>query len=97
MYIISTPSPEASLKELAHLCGTMAMPPRWALGYQQCRWSYYPDEEVKRVAKTFREKEMPCDVIWMDIHYMDGYRCFTFDPALFPDPEGLNGELHSSK
>ncbi|KAG8382052.1 hypothetical protein BUALT_Bualt05G0036400 [Buddleja alternifolia] len=61
--------------------GTMFMPPKWSLGYQQCRWSYDSDARVREIAKTFREKSIPCDVIWMDIDYMDGFRCFTFDKA----------------
>jgi hypothetical protein len=71
------------------------MPPKWAIGYHQCRYSYFPDTRVKEVADTFREKRIPADVIWMDIDYMDGFRCFTFDEELFPDPEGLNAYLDS--
>ena len=50
------------------------MIPRWALGYQQSRFSYSPDSRVIEIADTFRHKRIPCDVIWMDIDYMDGYR-----------------------
>lgn len=69
------------------------MPPRWALGYQQSRWSYYPASEVLRLARTFREKRIPADVIYLDIHYMDAYRVFTWHPEHFPDPEGMLREL----
>ncbi len=71
------------------LTGRIELPPRWALGYQQCRWSYYPDSEVLTLAKTFRDKKIPADVIYLDIHYMDGYRVFTWHPERFPHP----GEL----
>lgn len=93
--VIERESPAALLETLGELSGTMEMPPLWSLGYQQCRFSYYPDTRVKEVADTFRLKNIPCDVIWMDIHYMDGYRIFTFDPERFPDPKGLNDYLHS--
>jgi alpha-glucosidase len=73
----------------------MPMPPRWALGYQQCRYSYYPDARVREIADTFRAKQIPCDVIWLDIDYMDGFRVFTFDPNHFPDPKATNDYLHS--
>ncbi|MGH7543205.1 MAG: TIM-barrel domain-containing protein [Gemmatimonadota bacterium] len=73
--------------------GRMPLPPRWALGYQQSRWSYHPDDEVLRIARSFRDKRIPADVIYLDIHYMDGYRVFTWDPTRFPDPEGLLEEL----
>ncbi|KAF9597925.1 hypothetical protein IFM89_022627 [Coptis chinensis] len=59
--------------------GTVFMPPKWSLGYHQCRWSYDSDLRVLEIAKTFRKKGIPCDAIWMDIDYMDGFRCFTFD------------------
>ncbi|MBC7227570.1 MAG: glycoside hydrolase family 31 protein [Thermoflexales bacterium] len=69
--------------------------PRWALGYHQCRWSYYPEERVRRLARDFRETyRVPCDGIHLDIHYMDGYRVFTWDPRRFPDPKGLIADLH---
>ncbi len=93
--VIEKDSPAEVLKTLGRLSGTMEMPPLWALGYQQCRFSYYPDTRVKEVADEFRSRNIPCDVIWMDIHYMDGYRIFTFDPNRFPDPKGLNEYLHS--
>ncbi|MCQ2115551.1 MAG: DUF5110 domain-containing protein [Bacteroidales bacterium] len=92
--VIEKENPAEVLKTLGKLSGTMEMPPLWSLGYQQCRFSYYPDTRVKEVADEFRNRNIPCDVIWMDIHYMDGYRIFTFDPERFPDPKGLNDYLH---
>lgn len=93
--VIEKDSPEEVVKELSALSGTMEMPPLWSLGYQQCRFSYFPDTRVKEVADEFRTRQIPCDVIWMDIHYMDEYRIFTFHPERFPDPKGLNDYLHS--
>ncbi len=92
--IIEGRAPQEVLMRLSALIGTIPMPPRWALGYQQCRYSYYPAARVRQVADEFRRRKIPCDVIWMDIDYMDGYRVFTFSPAGFPDPKGLNAYLH---
>lgn len=92
--VIDRGSPKAVLQTLADLTGKMVLPPRWALGYQQCRWSYYPDSRVREVADEFRKRKIPCDVIWMDIDYMDGFRVFTFDQQGFPDPSRLNADLH---
>jgi len=92
--VIERDSPQGVVRALAERTGTMPMPPKWALGYHQCRYSYYPDERVREIAREFRARDIPCDVIWMDIDYMDGYRCFTFDPERFPDPSGLNEHLH---
>ncbi|MDF7822778.1 glycoside hydrolase family 31 protein [Pontiellaceae bacterium B12227] len=94
--VIEKDSPQDVMKALGELTGTIEMPPMWALGYQQCRWSYYPDARVREIADGFRSREIPCDVIWLDIHYMDGYRVFTFDQKRFPDPTGLNNYLHGN-
>jgi alpha-glucosidase len=75
------------------LTGRMPLPPLWALGNQQSRWSYYPDSLVEQVARAYREHDLPLDVLYLDIHYMDGYRVFTWDPARFPDPSALTGKL----
>lgn len=75
------------------LTGTMELPPLWSLGFQQCRYSYYPDSEVLTLAKTFRDKDMPADVIYLDIHHMDKYKVFTFDPVKFADPKGMIEQL----
>lgn len=94
IYIIDRESPQAVLKGLAELTGTIKMPPRWTLGYHQSRFSYDTEGRVREIADTFRAKNIPCDVIWMDIDYMDGYRIFTFDKNKFPNPKALNDDLH---
>jgi alpha-glucosidase len=76
------------------LTGRMKMPPLWSLGYQQNRYSYYPDTEVLQIAKTLREKKIPADGITLDIHYMDHYQLFTWDKTRFPDPVGLSNDLN---
>jgi alpha-glucosidase len=94
VFVIDRASPEAVLRGLAGLIGTIPLPPRWALGFQQCRYSYYPDARVRQIADGFRSRHIPCDVIWMDIDYMRGFRIFTFDPQGFPDPAATNQYLH---
>ena len=92
--IIEGVTPQEVVRALGRLTGTMPLPPRWALGYHQCRYSYTPDDRVREIADGFREREIPCDVIWFDIDYMDEFRCFTVDTWSFPDLRGLNDELH---
>lgn len=93
--IIRRDEPLEVCRALAGLTGYMPMPPRWALGYQQSRWSYEPESKVREIAREFRERKIPCDVLWLDIDYMDGFRCFTFDGAKFPDPGRLFDDLHA--
>ncbi|RYE12897.1 MAG: glycoside hydrolase family 31, partial [Sphingobacteriales bacterium] len=76
------------------LTGRMTMPPLWSLGYQQNRYSYYPEAEVMRVANTLREKRIPADGITLDIHYMEAYKLFTWNKDRFPDPLKMNTELN---
>ncbi len=71
------------------LVGTMPLPPEWALGFHQCRYSYYPEDRLLEVAEQFRSHNVPCDVLYLDIHYMDGYRVFTWNPQRFPDPRRM--------
>ncbi len=94
--VIDRASPLAVMRGLADLTGKMPLPPEWALGFHQCRYSYYPDAKVREIASEFRKRHLPCDVIWLDIHYMDGYRIFTFDPKRFPDPKSTNDYLHKN-
>ncbi|WP_203256582.1 glycoside hydrolase family 31 protein [Hyunsoonleella ulvae] len=69
------------------------MPALWALGYHQCKWSYYPESNVKEITAKFRELQIPCDAIYLDIDYMEGFRCFTWSKEYFPDPKRMVKEL----
>lgn len=93
LYILSAPTPLGVVQSYARLTGRTPMMPRWALGYHQCRYSYMNEGEVRDVARQFREREIPCDALYFDIHYMDGFRVFTWDTERFPDPEGLLADL----
>jgi alpha-glucosidase len=95
--VFEAESPSKVLQMLAGLTGKMELPPLWALGYHQCKYSYYPDSRVREIANYFRSKSLPCDVIWLDIEYMNAYRIFTFNTGYFPDPSGLNDYLHTNK
>jgi alpha-glucosidase len=69
------------------------LPPLWALGFHQCKWSYYPEANVKEITQKFRDLQIPCDAIYLDIDYMDGFRCFTWNKEHFPDPKRMVKEL----
>jgi alpha-glucosidase len=63
------------------------------LGYHQCKWSYYPESNVKAITNKFRKLKIPCDAIYLDIDYMEGFRCFTWNKEYFPDPKRMVKEL----
>ncbi|RMH52201.1 MAG: DUF5110 domain-containing protein [Bacteroidetes bacterium] len=92
-YVCLGPSFADVLRRYTALTGRMPLPPRWALGYHQSRWSYHPEHEVRSLVRQFRDRRIPLDVLHLDIHYMDGYRIFTWDPERFPDPERLLRDL----
>ncbi|MGL1889604.1 MAG: DUF4968 domain-containing protein [Reichenbachiella sp.] len=94
-FFIHDSSVAGIVSSYSELTGKMPMPPVWSLGYQQCRYSYYPDKEVLNTAQNFRDKEIPADVIVLDIHYMDKYKIFTWDGERFPDPESMILKLKS--
>ncbi len=86
-------SPANVLRDYTDLTGRGSLPPLWALGYQQSRYSYTPDARVREIAQTFRSKQIPADTIYLDIDYMDGFRIFTWSKQGFPQPEKLIGQL----
>src|SRR6202012_551922 len=92
-YYIHGPHMMDVVKNYHLITGTHPMPPLWALGYHQCRWSCYPEAKVRKITKTFRDEKIPCDAIYLDIDYMDGYRCFTWNQKYFPDPKKMVKEL----
>lgn len=87
-------SPKEVLSDYATLTGKTPLPPIWALGNQQSRWSYFPESRVREIANGFRSRKIPLDVLYLDIDYMDGYRVFTWDKKRFPDPPKLISDLN---
>lgn len=92
-YFFAGPQISKILGRYADLTGHMPLPPLWALGNQQSRYSYYPDSVAEEIVRRYRAEDLPLDVLHLDIHYMDGYRIFTFDPHRFPDPKAFTEKL----
>ena len=81
------------VENYTELTGRAPLPPRWALGYHQCRWGYKTAQDIREVVAGFKEHNLPLDAIHLDIDYMDGYRVFTVDEERFPDLAALTAEL----
>ena len=92
-YFIFGPDMPKVVSSYSSLTGTPELPHMWALGFHQSKWSYYPESNVKEIASEFRKLQIPCDAIYLDIDYMDGFRCFTWDKNHFPDPKRMIQEL----
>lgn len=85
-YVIPGPGMDSVLARYTRLTGRMPLPPRWALGYQQSRYSYAPDTMLMNVAHEFMRRDIPVDAMYLDIAYMNGYRVFTWSPTDYPHP-----------
>ena len=92
-YFIAGPEMADVVQRYTSLTGRTPLPQLWTLGYHQCRWSYSSEERLREVAAGFREHGIPCDVLYLDIDYMDGFRVFTWDRQRFPDPPRMAAEL----
>ncbi|HKH77703.1 MAG TPA: TIM-barrel domain-containing protein, partial [Rubrobacteraceae bacterium] len=92
-YVFCGPTPRDVLDRYTELSGRTPMPPLWSLGHQQSRWSYETEGEMRELADGFRERDIPCDALYLDIDYMDGFRVFTWNEERFPDPGALISEL----
>lgn len=95
-YIIYGTEPAKIIQTYTQLTGRMPLPPRWALGYHQCRWSYESQDIVQKLGQEFRQRQIPCDVIHLDIDYMNGYRIFTWSPKRFANPKEFIQNLKSN-
>lgn len=94
-YFINGPDPKSVIERYTALTGHMPLPPLWALGYNQCRYSYYPESRVRLVANEFRQEKIPADVMWLDIDYQDNYKPFTWNNSRFPDPQRMIADLRA--
>lgn len=94
-YLIAGDSMAEVVSGYTYLTGTAPLPQKWTLGYQQCRWSYMSEAEVRDVAGNMRRCGIPCDAIHLDIDYMDRYKVFTWTPdkERYPNPEKLISDL----
>ena len=95
-YIFAGPDMPTILEQYTWLTGRTAPPPLWSLGYHQCRWFDYTQDAVETIGQRHRDNDIPCDALWLDIEYMDGYRVFTWDSAAFPDPAAMLHRLRDS-
>ena len=92
-YFINGPTVQDVVRRFAQLTGTPELPPKWALGYHQCKWSYKTEKELRGIADGFLKHKIPCDALYVDIDYMDGYRCFTWNLESFPKPGEIIRDL----
>jgi len=94
-YFFYGPDPKRVIQDFTTLVGRSPLPPLFSLGYQQCRYSYYPEARVREIASEFRKRKIPADVIYLDIDYQQNNRPFTVDSQRFPNFEGMVKDLRN--
>ncbi len=92
-YIFAGPTPADVVRQYTELTGRMPLPARWTLGLHQSRWGYEDAAQIRELAHNLRTRRHPCDAVWLDIDYMDGYRNFTWHPVNFAQPRQMIEEL----
>lgn len=92
-YVIAGPTTQDVVRRYTALTGRSPLPPRWAFGYQQSRYSYMTEAEVREVAARLRADRVPTDVLWLDIDFQDRNRPFTTNPQTFPDLGRLAADM----
>jgi len=92
-YFFAGPGPKKIVQEFVEMVGHTPLPPYWSLGFQQSRYSYYPEARVYEIAENFRNKKIPLDAIYLDIDYQQGYAPFTVNREYFPHFEQMIGDL----
>jgi len=92
-YVFCGPTAQDVVARYTDLTGRTPLPPLWSLGHGQSRFSYETADELREIARTYRERDIPCDILYCDIDTLDGYRVFTWNPETYPDPEGLLSEM----
>ncbi len=93
LMLLPGPTPAHIFRQYADLTGVTPLPPRFALGYHQCRWNYNDEADVRDVHSQFESLDFPYDVLWLDIEHTDGKRYFTWDSFKFPSPAKMIDEL----
>ena len=92
-YFIYGPTPKQVVENYAYLTGKPPLPPLWALGFQQSRYSYTPESQIRDIANRLRLDKIPSDVVYLDIDYQDRNRPFTVNAKTFPNFPGLVSDL----
>ena len=88
-------TPARILQAYAAVTGTVPMMPEYGLGFWQCKLRYQTQEELLEVAREYRRRNLPLDVIVVDFFHWPRQGEWKFDPVFWPDPEGMVKELDS--
>ena len=92
-YLIYGPEPKQVVTNWAWLTGPTPLPPLWSLGFQQSRYTYFPESQLREIADRLRKDRIPCDVLWLDIDFQHDNWPFTVNEQAFPGFSGMVRDL----
>jgi alpha-glucosidase len=95
-YYLAVGKPTELLSRFTELTGRAPIPPRWALGYQQSKWGYRTEAEMRRIYKLFQQNDLPLSVLTLDGDHLRGYRTLTIDEDRYPNLTGFAEELRAA-
>ncbi len=93
LYVITAESSEKIINEFRALIGPSYKAPQWAFGFGQSRWGYMSEDDIRRVVKGYKDSDMPLDMVYVDIDYMDDYKVFTLNQENYPDFKSFVSEM----
>ncbi|KAF9961897.1 hypothetical protein BGZ72_001004 [Mortierella alpina] len=98
LYIFTGPTPQQVIQQYTQLIGRPCMVPYFSLGFHMCRWGYDTVDKARDVLVQFKRHGLPLEALWIDIDYMEHYKCFTFDQTRYPVKQVaiLADELHAN-
>ena len=92
-WICAGDTPAEIEEQYASVTGTVPMMPDYAMGFWQCKLRYCTQEELLSVAREYKKRGLPIDVIVVDFFHWEHQGDWNFDPTYWPDPEGMIKEL----
>ena len=101
VFVVGSDDPKTIIGEYARITGYAELPPLWSFGYMQSHRTLAGPDEINWVARTFREKKLPCDaLIYLGTEFTpSGWNTrngeFGWKPENFPDPKKFIDEMHA--
>ncbi|MDB5013680.1 MAG: putative alpha-glycosidase [Daejeonella sp.] len=82
------------INQYIQLTGAPIMPPKWAFGFSQCRGMYTREDQARNIAAEFRKRQIPCDIIYQDIGWVEGLQNFDWRKNNYTDPKSMLKDLN---
>ncbi|MCO5590269.1 hypothetical protein L7F22_044238 [Adiantum nelumboides] len=93
---ISTNTPQTAMEQYVQFINLPLMVPDWSFGFHLLRWGYKTTQDLREIHQSMKDADVPLEVMWSDIDYLQSFRDFTVDPNRFPDLGSFVKELNDN-